>query len=41
MTRKNARGLSNLRRVKNRMASKFLGMSLTNKEIYIKLDEII
>ena len=41
MAKKNTRALSNLRRVKNKMANKFLGIILTDKKIHIKLNELI
>ena len=42
MSRKNPRVSSNVREVKkNKMATKFLGIILTDKKIHIKLNELI
>ena len=41
MARKNTRPFSNLRRVKNKMATKLLGITLTEKTINITLNELI
>ena len=41
ITRKNTRTLSNLRLMKNKMATKFLGITLTDNKSHIKLNELI